>query len=30
MSTAVEWLAEKYDYVTWMRNHDEISAVTEH
>jgi hypothetical protein len=24
--TAVEWLAEKYNYVTWMRNHDEISA----
>lgn len=24
--TAVEWLAEKYDYVNWMRNRDEISA----
>jgi hypothetical protein len=24
--TAVEWLAEKYNYVTWMRNRDEISA----
>ena len=23
--TAVEWLAEKYNYVTWMRNRDEIS-----
>ena len=22
--TAVEWLAEKYNYVTWMRNRDEI------
>lgn len=26
--TAVEWLAEKYNYVTWMRNRDEISAST--
>ncbi len=26
--TAVEWLAEKYNYVTWMRNRDEISANT--
>lgn len=24
--SAVEWLAEKYNYVTWMRNCDEISA----
>ena len=24
--TAVEWLAEKLNYVTWMRNRDEISA----
>jgi hypothetical protein len=24
--TAVEWLAEKYNYITWMRNRDEISA----
>ena len=24
--TVVEWLAEKYNYVTWMRNRDEISA----
>ena len=24
--TAVEWLAEKYNYVTWMRNRDEVSA----
>jgi hypothetical protein len=24
--TAVEWLAEKYNYVTWMSNRDEISA----
>ena len=23
--TSVEWLAEKYDYVTWLRNRDEIS-----
>ena len=22
--TAVEWLAEKYDYVTWMLKRDEI------
>ena len=26
--SAVEWLAEKYNYVTWMRNRDEISAGT--
>jgi ferritin-like protein len=25
--TAVEWLAEKYNYITWLRNRDEISAV---
>lgn len=24
--SAVEWLAEKYNYVTWMRNRDGISA----
>jgi len=24
--TAVDWIAEKYNYVTWMRNRDEISA----
>ena len=24
--TAVEWLAEKYYYITWTRNRDEISA----
>jgi hypothetical protein len=24
--TAVDWLAEKFNYVTWMRNRDEISA----
>jgi hypothetical protein len=24
--TAVEFLAEKYNYITWMRNRDEISA----
>lgn len=24
--SAVEWLAEKYNCVTWMRNRDEISA----
>jgi len=22
---SVEWLAEKYNYITWMRNRDEIS-----
>jgi hypothetical protein len=26
--TAVEWLAEKYNYITWMRNRDEMSAGT--
>ena len=26
--TAVEFLAEKYNHITWMRNRDEISAVT--
>jgi len=24
--TAVEYLAEKYNYITWLRNRDEISA----
>jgi hypothetical protein len=24
--TAVEWLEEKYNYITWLRNRDEISA----
>ena len=24
--TSIEWLAEKYNYVTWMSNRDEISA----
>lgn len=24
--TAVEWLAEKYNYVTWLRNRDVISS----
>ena len=24
--TAVEWLAEKYNYLAWMRSRDEISA----
>ena len=24
--TAVEWLAEKLEYVNWMRNRDEISS----
>jgi hypothetical protein len=24
--TAVDWLSEKYMYVTWLRNTDEISA----
>tara|TARA_R110000868_G_scaffold28617_2_gene107095 strand:+ start:859 stop:1098 length:240 start_codon:yes stop_codon:yes gene_type:complete len=26
--SAVEWLAEKYNYITWMRNRDEMSAGT--
>jgi hypothetical protein len=26
--TAVEWLAEKYNYITWMRNRDEMSPET--
>lgn len=26
--TAVEFLAERYNYITWMRNRDEISAST--
>jgi hypothetical protein len=26
--TAVEWLAERYNYITWMRNRDEISPGT--
>jgi len=26
--TAVEYLAERYNYITWMRNRDEISAGT--
>lgn len=26
--TAVEWLVEKYNYVTWLRNRDEISPET--
>lgn len=26
--TAVEWLAKQYNYITWMRNRDEISAGT--
>lgn len=25
MVSSVEWLAEKYNYVTWLRNRDEIS-----
>lgn len=24
--SSIEWLAEAYNYVTWMRNRDEISA----
>jgi len=28
MKTAVEFIAEKYNYITWMRNRDEISAGT--
>jgi hypothetical protein len=27
MKTAVEWLAEKYDYAYWMVKRDEISPV---
>ena len=26
--TAVEYLAEKYNYITWLRNRDEISTGT--
>lgn len=26
--TAVDYLAERYNYITWMRNRDEISAGT--
>lgn len=26
--TAVEFIAEKYNYITWLRNRDEISAGT--
>ena len=26
--TAVEYLAERYNYITWLRNRDEISAGT--
>jgi anaerobic ribonucleoside-triphosphate reductase len=26
--TAVEFLAERYNYITWMRNRDEISPST--
>jgi len=28
MKTPVEFLAEKYNYITWLRNRDEISAST--
>ena len=28
MNTPVEYLAEKYNYITWLRNRDEISAGT--
>lgn len=24
--TAVDYLAEKYNYITWLRNRDEVSA----
>ena len=24
--TATEWLAEKYNYITWLRNRDEVSS----
>jgi hypothetical protein len=26
--TAVEWLAKNYNYITWLRNRDEISQET--
>ena len=26
--TAVEFLAERYNYITWLRNRDEISSGT--
>ncbi len=26
--TTVEWLVEKYNYITWLRNRDEISPET--
>jgi Holliday junction resolvase-like predicted endonuclease len=26
--SAVEWLAEKYNYIDWMRRRDEISPAT--
>jgi Zn/Cd-binding protein ZinT len=26
--TAVDWLFEKYNFITWMRNRDEMSAET--
>jgi flagellar biosynthesis/type III secretory pathway protein FliH len=26
--TVTDWLAEKYNYITWMRNRDEMSAET--
>lgn len=24
----IEWLVEKYNYITWLRNRDEISSLT--
>lgn len=27
MMSAVEWLSQKYNYVTWLRNRDEISPI---
>ena len=27
-TTAIEWLSEKYNYITWMRNRDEMSPET--
>lgn len=26
--TAVDWLSQKYNHITWMRNRDEMSAET--
>ena len=26
--SSIEWLVEKYNYITWLRNRDEISSLT--